>query len=83
MVIVDTKMKDASLKTILIDNSVFRNSVVVEPAQIKKRISWGNIVNEVNIVGFKQKSKLSTDQKWKQTQIECLPTIARLCRKKN
>lgn len=75
-------MTKKSQTRLLIDNCIFRNSVVVVPAQIEKTIQWGDIKITAPITGLRQKPELPFDQKWKQTQIECLPTIARLAKEK-
>lgn len=66
--------------SILVDLSVLRHAVMIQPARIEKTISWGDQIHTVHLDGWERRPDLPPDQAWRQTQVECLPTIARLAR---
>ena len=70
------------IKKILIDNCIESLSMVMVPALKEQEIQWGNRKQTIKIVGYVRKPTLPPNEKWKQYQVDCLPTVARLTRDK-
>jgi predicted nucleic acid-binding protein len=62
----------------LVDLSVLIDAVVIRPTTIKKTITWGNTTQTYDIAGWERKPTLPPQHAWRQKQIDCLPTVARL-----
>ena len=69
--------------TVLVDNCVIQCGVVIEPAVKRRILTWGGKNSCVDIHGYAPKPKLKDNEQWKQEQINCLPTIARLAQEKH
>lgn len=67
-------------KRILVDNCVLSLGEIARGVLTKTEVPWGNRVETVEIAGLMAKPRFGSDHKWKQDQLECLPTVARLAR---
>ncbi|MFC1672592.1 hypothetical protein ACFL12_00420 [Pseudomonadota bacterium] len=64
--------------SVLIDNCVDGYSDVMEGARKPVTLQWGDIEINEHIVGYQRKQPRKPNEAWLQTQIDCLPTVARL-----
>lgn len=64
--------------TIFIDNCINSLSDTMQGVIKEQKIVWGDIIQDVNVVGYERIPMLSEDQAWKNLQIQCLPTVERL-----
>lgn len=69
---------NSPIKSALIDNCVFDNGVLMEIAVTEKKIPWGNQEVSVPLTGMKRRPARSKDEEWLQSQINSLPTLARI-----
>lgn len=53
---------------------------MTQRASVKKEIAWGDRTHTVSLVGWERRPDLPLSQTWRKSQIECLPTLARLAR---
>jgi hypothetical protein len=73
-------MNTSSSAKVLVDNCIDGLSQTMQGAAKEEEIQWGDSKQRVRIGGYQRKPPLRPEHKWKQRQIECLPTIARLAR---
>jgi hypothetical protein len=66
--------------SVLIDLSVLRRAVMTDRVEIERKIIWGNITHAVPLLGWRRKPELRAEQAWLKSQVDWLPTIARLAR---
>lgn len=63
---------------VFLDNCILSLSDTVEPAIMKKKVSWGGNNEIVDIHGYVKKPLPPENEKWKREQVICIPTIGKL-----